>query len=208
MQQKMYDVSVGLRPSMPVWPDNPGFEISPYQTLEEGADANVSVMKLGSHVGTHVDAPAHFIKGAPSVDTLPLDILIGEAFVFELQVQSSISLADLEVLDLRGRKRILFKTRNSMLWSKEEFTPDYVSFEIEAAEFLVRKGVKLVGIDYLSVGSYEDGVDVHHAFLESGIVVIEGLDLSSVSQGPYEIVCLPLKVIGADGAPARVVLRQ
>jgi arylformamidase len=138
---------------------------------------------------------------------LPLDVLIGPVAVFELDSAHRITVGDLERLDIRGKERVLFKTRNSALWAQKEFTSDYVSIEPEAARYLFGAGVKLVGIDYLSVGDFNDAPPTHRMFLERGIVVVEGLDLSGVPQGDYELICLPLKAVGADGSPARVVLR-
>jgi len=209
-RNKIYDISVDLKESMPVWPDNPEFKLEFQQSMAEGDEANLSLISMGSHTGTHVDAPSHFVQGAPTVDTMPLDILIGEATVFELDVKHNISATDLERLDLDDVKRALFKTRNSDLWQQEGFTPDFVFFDLSAAEFLIERGVKLVGIDYLSVGEFkgEEGVDVHRILLKNGVVVVEGLNLSGIHPGNYEIICLPLKLIGAEGSPARVVLRE
>jgi arylformamidase len=193
---------------MPTWPGDPGFERSLHHSIAGGASSDVSVITMGSHTGTHIDAPAHFLPGAPSVDELPLDVLVGEAVVFELDVEDRITRADLEELELAGNTRVLFKTRNSSLWERDEFTPDFVYLASEAAEYLVNAGVKLTGIDYLSVGRYDGGGRVHRTLLEHGVVVVEGLNLSKVEPGNYEILCLPLKILGADGAPARVLLRE
>jgi arylformamidase len=202
-----FDVSVGLTPEMPVWPGDPGFEITVERSVDQEEESTVSRLTMGTHVGTHVDAPAHFIQDAPSVDALPLNVLIGPAVVLELDSAKYITVSDLEGLELRGKERVLFKTRNSALWAKNEFTADYVSIEPEAARYLFGQGAKLVGIDYLSISDFDDAMPTHRMFLERGIVVVEGLDLSGVSPGEYEMICLPLKAMGADGSPARVVLR-
>lgn len=207
-QRNIYDITVTMQPSMPIWPGDPGFERTLYRSIAGGDSADVSIIKMGSHTGTHIDAPAHFLLGAPTVDELPLDVLVGEAGVFALEADDRIMSADLEKLKLDGYSRILLKTRNSSLWSGEGFTPDFVSLDPSAAEYLAEAGVKLAGIDYLSVGAYDDGVQVHRILLEHGMVVVEGLNLSEVMPGKYELMCLPLKILGADGAPARVLLRE
>ncbi|MCL6473060.1 MAG: cyclase family protein [Firmicutes bacterium] len=207
-QRRIYDISIPIRESMPTWPGDPGFERSLIRSIKAGAAYEASVIRMGSHVGTHVDAPAHFVLGAGTVDKLPLDILIGEVAVFELDVKEKITRDDLEGLKLADRRRVLFKTRNSKLWESDEFTPNYVYFTVDAANYLVGRGIRLVGIDYLSVAKFENGAEVHRIFLENGVIVIESLDLSAVRPGDYEIMCLPLKILGADGAPARVVLRE
>ncbi|MBS3908146.1 MAG: cyclase family protein [Actinobacteria bacterium] len=202
----IYDISVGIHESMPTWPGDPGFERAPVHSISEGASSDVSVIRMGSHTGTHVDAPAHFLQGAPTVEQLPLDVLVGEAVVIEVKSEQSITPQELKAAGIVGETRVLCKTRNSALWESPEFTADFVYFTPEAAEYLAESGVRLVGIDYLSVGAYHQGIGVHRAFLKSGIVIVEGLDLSGVEVGRYEIMCLPLKIIGADGAPARVLL--
>lgn len=205
---KFYDISVNLQESMPLWPGDPGFKWTQTKSLEEGDVANVSVISMGSHTGTHIDAPVHFVKGSNTIDKVPVEVLIGKATVFQLDCHNRITAADLVKLDLDDVDRALFKTRNSGLWAKADFTPDFVSFDIPAAKYLVGKGVKLVGIDYLSVGPFEDGVGVHRAFLENNIVVVESINLSEVPGGEYELICLPLRVLGSEGAPARTLLRK
>ncbi|NCO65877.1 MAG: cyclase [Candidatus Aquicultor secundus] len=207
-RQKLYDVSVSIRPKMPTWPGDPGFERSIVHAIAEGASSDVSTLRMGSHTGTHVDAPAHFLPGGATVDQLALDVLVGPTTVFELSVENEITGADLEPLNLEECERALFKTRNSRLWERDEFTTDFVYFTSEAARLLVEKGVRLVGIDYLSVAEYKHGTDVHRIFLQHGVVIVEGLDLSKIEAGAYQVMCLPLKVLGAEGAPARVLLAK
>ena len=210
---RIYDVSVPLSAATPTYPGDPGIEITSYLALDRGDSANVSQIKFGLHSGTHVDAPSHFIAGGARVESLPLDVLLGAVEVIEAP-------AELDVIDRRfveanctsGSARILFKTRNSSFWGNPEagFRDDFVYIEAEAARWLVQAGVKLVGIDYLSVERFKsDDFETHHAFLSQGVVILEGLDLSAVSAGTYELICLPLKVAEGtgDGAPARVVLR-
>ncbi len=207
-QRKLYDISIELRPGLPVWPGDPGFKRALYASFEK-AGYDVSMITMGSHTGSHVDAPAHFIEGGATVDMLPLDILVGKAAVLELGVEKEITRSDLETLDFGGNIRVLFKTRNSSLWELGEFTPDFVSFAPGAAQYLVDKGIKLVGIDYLSVGGfYEGGEYVHRIFLGNGVVVVESVNLSDVPPGIYELMCLPLRIIGGEGAPARVLLKE
>lgn len=208
MTGRLHDVTVTIRESMPVWPGDPGFERSLAASIEKGDPANVSLITMGSHVGTHVDAPVHFVPGASTLDEMPIDVLVGEAAVFELDVKDMITESVLETLELTGRERVLFKTRNSQLWDSDMFISDYVSFTPEAAMHLVDLGIKLVGIDYLSIGAYHDGARTHQVFLKNNVVVVEGLNLSEIHPGLYEIMCLPLKILGGDGAPARVFLRE
>lgn len=207
-KKKIYDISIPLRAGMPVWPGDPGFKRTLFASFEK-VGYNVSMIMMGSHTGTHVDAPAHFIEGGATVDTFSLDVLVGQVIVFELAAEKEITRSDLEVLDFNDNTRVLFKTRNSSLWELSEFTPDFISFAPDAAQYLVDKGIKLVGIDYLSVGSfYEGGEYVHRIFLGNGVVVIESINLLDVPPGTYELMCLPLRIIGGEGAPARVLLKE
>ncbi len=210
---RIYDVSVPLSASTPTYPGDPGIEIKQWLRLAEGDAANVSLINFGLHSGTHVDAPAHFIEGGARVDSLPFETLIGEAEVVE--VADHIGVIDESFVAKNcgsGSNRILFKTRNSAFWHNPEqgFREDYVSIDPAAARWLVEAGIKLVGIDYLSVEKFKsDSFPTHLAFLSRGVVIIEGLDLRAVPSGRYELICLPLKVAGGsgDGAPARVILR-
>jgi arylformamidase len=212
-QMQIYDVSVALSSRTPTYPGDPKIEITDWATLAGGDQANVSVLHMGVHSGTHVDAPVHFIARGKTVQSLPLSILIGKAEVIEVPT-------DLHVIDEKfvsnncsgDSQRVLFKTRNSDFWSCPEdgFRVDYTFIDAAAAEHLVALGAKLVGIDYLSVEGYQSRAFLaHHAFLSNGVVVLEGLDLRSVTAGSYELICLPLKIAGGigDGAPARAILR-
>ena len=160
------------------------------------------------HSGTHVDAPSHFLAGGASVDQLPLEILLGKARVVDLKVLDRIRRKDLEEADLRDDIRVLLKTRMSGQLRTREFQAGFVSLAEDAAAYLVQAGLKLVGIDYLSIDPH-DSTDwpAHRLLLGAGVVVIEGLDLSEVEAGEYEMACLPLRIEGAEAAPARVVLR-
>ena len=210
---RIYDVSVPLSASTPTYPGDPGIKIKELLRLANGDAANVSLINFGLHSGTHVDAPAHFIEGGAKVDSLPLESLVGEAEVVE--VPDHIGAIDESFVAANcgsGSQRILFKTRNSAFWGDPGggFREDYVSIDPAAARWLVESGIKLVGIDYLSVEKFKsDSFQTHLAFLSRGVVIVEGLDLREVSAGRYELICLPLKVAGGsgDGAPARVILR-
>jgi arylformamidase len=210
---RIYDVSVPLSANTPTYPGDPGIHIKQWLRLANGDAANVSLINFGLHSGTHVDAPAHFIEGGAKVGSLPLDSLVGEAEVVELADDiNAIGERFVRANCADGSQRILFKTRNSLFWGDTErgFHEDYVYIEPDAARWLVESGVKLVGIDYLSVEKFEStGFETHLAFLSSGVVIIEGLDLRAVPSGRYELFCLPLKIAGGsgDGAPARVILR-
>ena len=205
---RIYDVSVGISPQLPVWPGDPPVELERVQAIALGANANVSRLGCGVHIGTHVDAPLHFIDGAAGVETLPLKLLTGRAYVVYLPAAKVIDEATLEKAGLPPRtRRVLFRTRNSEIWAREKaFQKDFVAVDASGARWLVKKGVQLVGVDYLSVAPYGQSKETHRTLLEAGVVVIEGLDLSHVTQGRYSLYCLPLKLVGSDGAPARAIL--
>jgi arylformamidase len=211
---QIYDVSVPLSSATPTYPGDPGIEIESWSALANGDAANVSLINFGLHSGTHVDAPSHFIAGAAKVDSLPIDSLLGAAEVVEVPAQ--LDVIDREFVEANcasGSSRILFKTRNSSFWNNPErgFREDFVYIAPDAAEWLVQTGIKLVGIDYLSVERFKSaGFPTHLAFLSRGVVILEGLDLRAVTAGAYELICLPLKIADGtgDGAPARVVLRS
>ena len=210
---EIYDVSVPLSSATPTFPGDPGIEIKEWKELANGDAANVSLIHFGLHSGTHVDAPAHFIEGGARVDDLPLQSLIGEAEVVEVadhikEIDENFVAANC----LRGSQRVLFKTRNSSFWNtpEEGFRLDYTYIDPTAAARLVASGIKLVGIDYLSIeGPGSEKYETHHILLSNNVVILEGLDLRSVPPGLYELICLPLKIAGGkgDGAPARTVLR-
>jgi arylformamidase len=204
------DVSVALHSGMVHWPDNPPVRIERMLDIECGDAANVSKISMGSHTGTHMDAPLHFVREGKGLDAMPLDAAIGRARVIEVRDPESIKPSDLRRHKIRSGERILFKTRNSgRCWPTRAFLEDFVYISREAARYLAAWNVRTVGIDYLSVGGFrKDGVETHRALLKAGIWVIEGLDLSQVEPGEYELVCLPIKVWESDGAPARVILRE
>jgi arylformamidase len=202
------DVTVPIRGGMVHWPGNPEVLVAQTEHLRRGDVATVSSLSLGVHTGTHVDAPVHFILDGAGVDSLPIDRLIGLARVLDMDELGRIRPDDLEDRDIRAGERILFKTRNSRFWRDDDFRPDYTCLTPEGARWLVERGVRTVGIDYLSVAPMDEAPETHQPLLAAGICVIEGLDLSSVDPGLYDLVCLPLRLEGLDGAPARVVLRR
>jgi arylformamidase len=208
---KVYDVSLVLRPDMPTWPGESGPTFTPLRRIAKGDGANVSVVTFGNHTGTHVDPPIHFIEGANTVDRLPIDALVGPCRVIGYDGEGHIGEGWLERhTPARGVERVLFRTRNSDLWrTGAPFAKDFVALDAGGARWLVEQGVKLVGIDYLSIepfGSGPLGHPVHKALLAKEVVIVEGLDLSAVEEGDYDLVCAPLKLEGSDGSPARVFL--
>ncbi len=206
----IYDVSLPISNRMITWPGDPGVNVARTLRMEDGDPANVSAIEMGAHTGTHVDAPFHFIPEGKPVDTLPLDVLIGPALVYHLPDVDAIDSAHLDALQIPPTaKRLLFKTRNSDLWARgvDEFQEDYVALTADAARWIAERGVRLVGVDYLSVQRFHDQEPATHVtLLQAGVVVIEGLNLSEVAPGAYDLYCLPLKLVGADGAPSRTIL--
>ncbi|MCB9134819.1 MAG: cyclase family protein [Anaerolineales bacterium] len=205
----IYDVTLTISPTLPVWPGDPPVDLQRVSKMEEGEVCNVTRMNISAHTGTHVDAPYHFLPKGKTVETLELKTLTGRAYVVDLPTLSVITAADIEAADIPPRtKRILFKTRNSTYWTKKhtEFNTNFVGLSADAAKYLVERGVKLVGVDYLSVAPYEDTIPTHQILLKAGVIIVEGLDLSQISQGRYTFYCLPLKIAKADGAPARAML--
>jgi arylformamidase len=204
---RVLDVSVLLTPGIPTYPGNPEFELQPVQRIADGASSNVSRLVLGTHTGTHVDAPRHFFDDKRGVDAMPLDLLIGPARVVAVDHGGGIEEPDLAAIG-DADMRVLFKTPNSALWADRRFRQDYTYLSEGAAHFLVKRGVRVVGVDYLSVEQFKKaGAPAHRALLSQDVVIIEGLDLSAAEEGAYEMWCLPLRIAGGDGAPARVVLK-
>lgn len=206
---RTYDITLTITPEMTVWPGDPAVLMERISSIASGASSNVTQMTMSCHTGTHVDAPDHFLDNGKTVENLSLDLLVGRAYVLHLPKVDLITASVLRDAEIPPRtRRLLFKTRNSEYWSKggNEFHEDYVALSVDAAELLVDRNVKLVGIDYLSIAPYKIGKPVHTILLNAGVVVIEGLDLSQVSQGRYTLHCLPIKLGGADGAPTRAVL--
>jgi len=203
------DISVPIKPGMARWPGDPDVRIRLVQDIKKGDSNNLSAISMGSHAGTHVDAPFHFFFKGAGIDTMPLGAAIGPARVIEIQNSTCVSKDELRTYRIRRGERILFKTRNSRYWRTAAFMKKFVYISLEAAEYLVAKQVRAVGMDYLSVGgNHKDGVQTHRKLLEAGIWIFEGLDLSRVKPGRYDLICLPLKILNSDGAPARAVVRR
>lgn len=203
------DVSVPLAAGIPAYPGNPEFDLQPVKRIANGGSSNVSRLIMGTHTGTHVDAPQHFFDGSAPVDTLALDLLLGRARVVDVPRRGGITVEDLAGAGLREDLRVLLKTPNSALWNGSAFKQDYTHLTEAAARYLVDQGVKVVGIDYLSIEQFKKaGAPAHRALLSQGVIIIEGLNLSEAEPGMYELYCLPLRIAGADGAPARVVLKR
>ena len=203
------DLSPTVSPDLPVWPGDPAVRITRVASLDAGDGFNLSELALSAHTGTHVDAPAHYLPDGAGVDALPLDALAGPALVVETGDANGITADLLASLPIpAGTERLLFRTRNSLrrLLASSEFHTDFVAVTSDGADWLVKRGVRLVGIDYFSIAPWDDLVPTHQTLLRAGVVIVEGLNLADVSPGTYEFVCLPLKLKDADGAPARAIL--
>jgi len=210
MTDEWFDVTIAMKSGMVHWPGDPEIKIERVLDIERGDTCNVSHMELGSHTGTHMDPPFHFVRGGKTLDEMPLDATIGPARVIEIHDPVSIKAGELADKDIQPGERILFKTRNSSrCWETDDFLEDFVFISEGGAQFLAERGVRSVGVDYLSVGGFkEDGEETHHALLEAGVWIVEGLNLAAVEPGDYELICLPMKVLRSDGAPARAILRR
>ena len=207
---RIYDITLTISPQMPVWPGDPGVALHRVSQIEKGDDFNVTRLEMGVHTGTHIDAPYHVLKGDTlTVEELPLKTLTGRAYVLNLPDVDLITAEILKDAEVPPRtRRLLFRTRNSDEWNARvtEFRSDFVAVSADGAQYLVDRGVKLVGVDYLSVAPYDNVLPTHQILLEAGVIVVEGLDLSQVTQGRYTLHCLPLKLAATDGAPARAIL--
>lgn len=203
----IHDVSVPIREGMPIYHDNPGYSHHLHQAIGDGAEANVSALEMGAHTGTHLDGPMHFYDGAPGAEALDLTAMVGPCVVVEIP-DRGLEPIDREALEAAaipdGAERVLLRTTNSQLWDREGFTHDFIRLDGSGAAFVLERGIRLIAIDYLSIG---DG-DAHRALLgaDPPIVALEGLDLRAIEPGSYTLLALPLRLIGTDGAPARVVL--
>jgi arylformamidase len=211
---RIYDITVPIAAGKtPTYPGDPGIEIKQWAALAAGDAANVTLLDFGAHTATHIDAPAHFIEDGARIDALPLDAMLGRARV--LEIPEDVRVIDVEELkrhNISGTIRLLFKTRNSRFWAEREsnFREDFTYIEPSAARLLAQSGIRLVGIDYLSVEKFRsERFETHIELLSRNVVIVEGLDLSLVPAGDYELICLPLKIASGtgDGAPARAVLR-
>jgi arylformamidase len=209
--EKIIDITVPLTTQMPVWPGCNGIRITPTMSLENGDSSNVSRLDINLHTGTHVDAPRHFLHNGTTVERLPLDAFIGPTYVAHLPEAADVTPRNLTDLNLpSGTERLLLRTRNSELWAAKttEFKEDFVALTHEAAQWIVDKKIRLIGVDYLSVQRYSDDSRTHQILLGADTIVLEGLNLSNVIAGFYELICLPLRLVGAEASPARAILRQ
>ncbi|MEA3334902.1 MAG: cyclase family protein [Chloroflexota bacterium] len=205
----IHDVSLPITASLVVWQDDPPVSLTYIAHQDDGEVATLSRVEMGLHTGTHVDAPKHFIRGGAGIDSLDLNMLVGRAVVVELMDVEIITADVLESLDIpEGTERLLVHTRNSELWEQghREFFTDYVAFDRSGARWLVDHGVRLIGVDYLSVASFQDLVVTHEVLLDAAVIVVEGLNLTGISPGAYQFVCLPLLFSDRDGSPARAIL--
>ena len=209
---KIFDISLAISQSLPVWPGDPPIVLEQIESMDSGAHVNISRLSVSVHIGTHVDAPHHFLNNGRTVEQLPLDVLTGPCYVTQLPDGVDAITSDaLESIPIpENVTRVLFGTSNSRLWARgvEQFQEDFVAVTQDGAEWLVRRDIRLVGVDYLSVAPHGDSAPTHKVFLEAGVVVVEGLELSAVPRGFYDLYCLPLKLLGSDGAPARAILIQ
>jgi arylformamidase len=205
------DISLTISPNLPVWPGDAPINLERVDKIEDGSSSNVTHIKISAHTGTHVDAPFHFLGGnSQTVEQLSLSKLVGRASVVHIPEDVDLITASLlkEVNIPASTRRLLLKTRNSVNWDRfgNTFQKDFVAISADGAQFLVDQAIDLVGVDYLSVAPYNNVILPHKILLQAGIVILEGLDLSQVTEGDYTLYCLPLKLAGADGAPARVIL--
>jgi arylformamidase len=209
MASDWIDVSVTLKDGMVTWPGDPPVRISHALSMERGDPSTVSLLEMGAHTGTHMDAPAHFVRGGTGIGDIPLDASIGPARVIPIRDRTSIQPDELAEHSIQRGDRVLFKTHNSEhCWDTDRFVEDFVYISETAAEYLAERQVRLIGVDYLSVGGFHaDGVKIHQTLLNAGIWIIEGLNLKQVPPGQVDLVCLPLKILGGDGAPARALVR-
>jgi len=205
---KIYDISLSLSATTTRWATAQAFELIERKRTQRGDANNSSSVNTSVHAGTHVDAPFHFVPNGATIESLPLELFIGPARVCAVDAVEQIGASAVASLKLAGEKRVLFKTRNSQLLRKAEYDPTFVSFSEDGAKALADLGVQLVGLDYLSVARADQQVPVHRAFLDRGIVLLEGADLSAVPPGRYELICPPIKIAASDGAPCRAFLRE
>lgn len=208
----IYDITLGVSPELPVWPGGPAISLEQVESMDQGAHANVTRLAMSVHTGTHVDAPHHFLNDHRTVDQLSLDILTGRCYVLDLStLDGQITAEALGKGNIPSNtERLLVKTKNSARWQagEKEFFTGFQAVTEDGAHWLVNKGIKLIGVDYLSVAPYKQSVPTHTVLFKAGIIALEGVNLSEVKQGEYMLYCLPLKLVGSDGAPARVILME
>lgn len=204
---RVFDISVPLTAGLATWEDEEGPVLETLCDLASGDRFTLTCFSMGSHAGTHVDAPAHYIAGDAGVESLPLEALVGPALVVEHRGATHVTARDLATLGVDGsHSRVLIKTANGRLWEDTRFHTDFIALTADAARYVVERGLQLIGIDYLSIAPYDDPDEVHQVLLGAGLVALEGVDLREVPVGEYFLVCAPLRLVGAEGAPARVFL--
>ena len=205
---KIYDITITVSPALPVFPGDPPVQIDPVSRISRGDPANVSRITMSSHCGTHIDVARHCNDHGISVDHIPLTLLIGPSLVADLRGITEIDGAALARLPLTGMERLIIRTDNSVLWDRAGFYEEYAHLTADGAQFLLTTQVRLVGIDYLSIERFAGNGEVHRELLNNGMVILEGLNLEGIEAGHYELICLPMKIRGGDGAPARALLRS
>jgi arylformamidase len=203
----IFDISIGIDENLPLWPGDPELRLHWAANIEQGDLVNLTELSMGIHTGTHIDAPLHFLPNGKPIDSLSLNVFVGEAQVVAIPQDVNLITVDIlqDVCEIIAA-RILFKTKNSQLWETSKFQQDYVALEASAAQWLVDQGVQLVGIDYLSIAPFKDPAPTHEILLSNDVVIIESLDLRLVKPGIYTLICLPLKLVGREAAPARAIL--
>ena len=207
----IYDISLTLSPDLVSWPGEDAFQLSKMYSIENGDNCNVTELRMSAHQGTHIDSPYHFLNNGSKSESLLIENLIGLCVVIDILERNIINKIHVEGYDFSKYKRVIFKTKNSILWESniKKFEKNFVSLSLEAAKYLHDKGVVLVGIDYLSIEGFSSVThDVHKLLLGNNIIILEGLNLFNVHAGYYELVCLPIKLAGSDGSPARAILRE
>ena len=205
----IFDISIGIDENLPLWPGDPELRLQWAANIEQGDLVNLTELSMGIHTGTHIDAPLHFLPNGKPIDSLSLNVFVGEAQVVAIPQNVNLITVDIlqDVCEINAA-RILFKTKNSQLWETSKFQQDYVALEASAAQWLVDQGVQLVGIDYLSIAPFKDPAPTHEILLSNDVVIVESLDLRSVEPGLYTLICLPLKLVGREAAPARAILMR
>ena len=205
---KIYDISLTLSPECIRWVTSAPMELIERKRMNRGDSNNSSSIHASAHAGTHVDAPFHFLPNGRTIESLPLDIFIGPALVCEVEAGTHINAEHVREAKIDGETRVLFKTHNSQLLKKGVYDPSFAAFSVDGAKALVDAGVKLVGLDYMSAAHADEQVPVHRAFLDYDVILLEGIDLSAVPAGRYELICPPVKLGGSDGSPCRALLRE
>jgi len=207
----LIDISVRLEPEMTTWPDSVGIQLERTKSFANGDAVNVTRLEMDVHCGTHVEAPLHFLDGGRALEELTLDTFVGQAYVAHLPDADVIGPDELDRAEIPdGTARLLLRTRNSTLWhdSDRRFRTDYVALSPEAADWVVSRGMRLIGVDYLSVQRFDDGPEAHQILMRGDVAILEGLNLSNVPAGPYRLLCAPIWIGGAEAAPARAVLES